>query len=96
MPLTVQTPRVPAPPLPWLASGQAFPPLEAAWGDADPAPGLLAMGETLDVATLLRAYAQGIFPWFSELMMLVVMVWRISDWDCIACSFRGWTRNWVQ
>ena len=65
MPLTVQTPRVPAPPLPWLAPGQAFPPLEATWGDADPAPGLLAMGETLDVATLLRAYAQGIFPWFS-------------------------------
>ncbi len=65
MPLTVQTPRLPAPPLPWLAPGQAFPPLEAAWGRADPAPGLLAMGETLDVATLLRAYAQGIFPWFS-------------------------------
>lgn len=65
MPLTVQTPRAPARPLPWLAEGQAFPPLEAAWGRADPAPGLLAMGETLDVATLLRAYTQGIFPWFS-------------------------------
>lgn len=53
------------PPLPWLAPGQDFPPLETAWGQADPAPGLLAAGETLDAATLVRAYASGIFPWFS-------------------------------
>ena len=52
-------------PLPWLADGQAFPPLHAAWGPSDPAPGLLAAGETLDVSTLVRAYSQGIFPWFS-------------------------------
>lgn len=65
MPLTISTPKTPTRPLPWLMPGEAFPPLEAAWGDTDPAPGLLAMGETLDVATLLRAYAQGIFPWFS-------------------------------
>ena len=32
---------------------------------ADPAPGLLAAGETLDAATLIRAYSNGIFPWFS-------------------------------
>jgi len=32
---------------------------------ADPAPGLLAAGVTLDVATLTRAYSSGIFPWFS-------------------------------
>jgi leucyl/phenylalanyl-tRNA--protein transferase len=37
-----------------------------AWTDADPAPGLLAAGGVLDVPTLLRAYQQGIFPWFSD------------------------------
>ncbi|MDB5743260.1 MAG: leucyl/phenylalanyl-tRNA--protein transferase [Polaromonas sp.] len=51
--------------VPWLAAGKPFPPLEAAWGQTDPAPGLLAVGETLDVHTLTQAYAQGIFPWFS-------------------------------
>lgn len=51
--------------LPWVEAGQAFPPVETAWGDADPAPGLLAAGETLDVPTLLQAYSAGIFPWFS-------------------------------
>lgn len=45
--------------------GQAFPALETAWHDADPIPGLLAAGDTLDVPTLIRAYSQGIFPWFS-------------------------------
>lgn len=65
MPLTAHTPKTPVQPLPWLAAGQAFPPLATAWGSTDPAPGLLAAGETLDVATLVRAYAQGIFPWFS-------------------------------
>lgn len=57
--------RAPQPTLPWLAAGQAFPPLETAWASADPAPGLLAAGETLDTATLVRAYSRGIFPWFS-------------------------------
>lgn len=52
--------------LPWLVPGQDFPPLQQAWRAADPAPGLLAAGDTLDVATLVRAYSQGIFPWFSE------------------------------
>ena len=65
MALTVQPPRTLAPPVPWLAAGQAFPPLEAAWGNEDPAPGLLAAGETLDVSTLVQAYSLGIFPWFS-------------------------------
>lgn len=58
-------PKKPQRPLPWLAAGQAFPPLDQAWGPADPAPGLLAAGDTLDTPTLLKAYAQGIFPWFS-------------------------------
>lgn len=53
-------------PLPWLEAGDPFPPVDQAWGDADPAPGLLAAGGALDVATLLSAYSQGIFPWFSR------------------------------
>ena len=65
MPLTAPPPKAPVRPLPWLAADQAFPPLATAWGNADPAPGLLAAGETLNVATLVRAYTQGIFPWFS-------------------------------
>lgn len=52
-------------PLPWLAAGEAFPPLETTWSHNDPAPGLLAAGASLDVNTLLQAYARGIFPWFS-------------------------------
>lgn len=64
MPLPRPT-RKPDPQLPWLAAGQAFPPLENAWGGSDPAPGLLAAGETLDADTLRRAYSNGIFPWFS-------------------------------
>ncbi len=51
--------------LPWLAPGQAFPPVESAWGANEPAPGLLAAGGVLDVPTLIAAYSQGIFPWYS-------------------------------
>lgn len=51
--------------LPWLEPGEAFPPVESAWGTEDPAPGLLAAGGALDVPTLVAAYSQGIFPWFS-------------------------------
>jgi leucyl/phenylalanyl-tRNA---protein transferase len=51
--------------LPWLAADEAFPPVETAWGEHDPAPGLLAAGRTLEVASLLQAYRLGIFPWFS-------------------------------
>ena len=56
----------PSRPLPWLEAGAAFPPVTEAWGSTDPAAGLLAAGGSLDVATLLRAYSQGIFPWFSD------------------------------
>jgi leucyl/phenylalanyl-tRNA---protein transferase len=52
-------------PIPWLSDGEAFPPVDSAWGSADPAPGLLAAGSTLEVGTLVAAYSQGIFPWFS-------------------------------
>jgi leucyl/phenylalanyl-tRNA---protein transferase len=52
--------------LPWLEPGEAFPPVVQAWGEHDPAPGLLAAGRDLSVATLIDAYRHGIFPWFSE------------------------------
>ena len=54
------------PRLPWLAPGAEFPPVSQAWGPDDPIPGLLAAGGALDTPTLLRAYAQGVFPWFSH------------------------------
>ncbi len=54
------------PPLPWLAPHQAFPPVTEAWPISTPAPGLLAAGGVLDVATLCQAYQHGIFPWFSD------------------------------
>jgi leucyl/phenylalanyl-tRNA--protein transferase len=52
--------------LPWLAPGDPLPDAASAWGESDPVPGLLAAGGGLDVPSLLQAYAQGIFPWFSE------------------------------
>lgn len=56
----------PPTPLPWLEPGQTFPPVHKAWGENDPAPGLLAAGGVLDVETLVRAYSNGIFPWYGE------------------------------
>lgn len=55
----------PPQPIPWVVDGQAFPPVECAWGPQSPAPGLLAAGGSLNVATLLQAYRGGIFPWYS-------------------------------
>jgi leucyl/phenylalanyl-tRNA--protein transferase len=52
--------------LPWLNPGDPFPDPALAWDANEPAPGLLAAGAALDVDTLRRAYARGIFPWFSE------------------------------
>ena len=52
--------------LPWLEPGDPFPPVQAAWDQTQPAPGLLAAGGVLDTATLHRAYSSGVFPWFSE------------------------------
>jgi leucyl/phenylalanyl-tRNA--protein transferase len=52
--------------LPWLKAGDEFPKVTQAWGPESPAPGLLAAGGALDVATLLAAYSRGIFPWFSD------------------------------
>ena len=52
--------------LPWLDPGDPFPPSNRAWNTDQAAPGLLAAGGALDVESLRRAYADGIFPWFSE------------------------------
>lgn len=57
---------VPRKALPWLEPGEPFPPVSQAWGPLDPVDGLLAAGGALDVPTLLAAYGQGIFPWFSQ------------------------------
>src|SRR5665647_3644937 len=53
-------------PLPWLAAGESFPPLDSARGHDDAAAGLLAAGGALDVPTLVQAYSRGIFPWYSQ------------------------------
>ncbi len=54
------------PQLPFLVPGEAFPPVEQSWGMLDPLPGLLAAGADLNPTTLIQAYRQGIFPWFSS------------------------------
>lgn len=53
------------PTLPLLHPGDPFPPISKSWPRGSPAPGLLAVGGALDVATLRTAYASTIFPWFS-------------------------------
>jgi len=47
----------------WLAPDQPFPPVERSLQHPN---GLLAASHHLDADTLVRAYAQGIFPWYSE------------------------------
>jgi leucyl/phenylalanyl-tRNA--protein transferase len=49
--------------VPVLGPRDPFPPLDRALRRPN---GLLAMGRNLSVGTLIEAYAQGIFPWFSE------------------------------
>jgi leucyl/phenylalanyl-tRNA--protein transferase len=49
--------------IPWLASGQPFPPARAALAHPN---GLLAASRELSVERLLDAYRHGIFPWYSE------------------------------
>ena len=59
-----------SPILPWIEPVYgipvAFPPVASAWGPDSPAAGLLAAGGDLQVPTLLAAYSQGIFPWYSD------------------------------
>ena len=52
--------------LPVLGVNSPFPPVEEAWGEADPIAGLLCAGADLSVERLVNAYSQGIFPWYSE------------------------------
>ncbi len=47
--------------IPWLTTGDPFPPVESALRDPD---GLLAAGDDLSPERLLDAYTKGIFPWF--------------------------------
>jgi leucyl/phenylalanyl-tRNA--protein transferase len=54
------------PALPWLEPQDRFPEVAQAWPQDSEAPGLLAAGATLDVARLVQAYSQGIFPWYSQ------------------------------
>lgn len=54
-----------APDLVWMLAGDPFPPLSRAWGEGSDAPGLLAAGGELSVASLVQAYESGIFPWFN-------------------------------
>jgi leucyl/phenylalanyl-tRNA--protein transferase len=49
--------------IPWLAPGQSFPKVDTALRAPN---GLLAASSELGVERLLAAYAQGIFPWYSE------------------------------
>jgi leucyl/phenylalanyl-tRNA---protein transferase len=49
--------------IPFLAPGAPFPPPHRALRHPN---GLLAAGGDLSVATLTRAYVQGIFPWYGE------------------------------
>ena len=49
--------------IPWLAPGQAFPPVRAALAHPN---GLLAASRDLAVERLVDAYRHGIFPWYSE------------------------------
>jgi leucyl/phenylalanyl-tRNA--protein transferase len=49
--------------IPWLRTGDPFPPVELALSDPN---GLLAAGGDLSTSRLLDAYSRGIFPWFSD------------------------------
>jgi len=49
--------------IPWLVADADFPPLHTALREPN---GLLAAGGDLSPRRLLKAYAHGIFPWFSE------------------------------
>jgi leucyl/phenylalanyl-tRNA---protein transferase len=48
--------------IPWLASGQPFPPVENALRSPN---GLLAASRDVSPQRLLAAYPRGIFPWYS-------------------------------
>ncbi|WP_256776708.1 MULTISPECIES: leucyl/phenylalanyl-tRNA--protein transferase [unclassified Stenotrophomonas] len=85
-------------PLPWGLGARPdapFPPAETALRDPD---GLLAVGGDLSPVRLLNAYANGIFPWFSEGQPLLWwspdprMVFR-TDGVRLSSRFRRSLRN---
>ena len=49
--------------IPWLETGDPFPPVELALRDPN---GLLAAGDELSTERLVQAYERGIFPWFGD------------------------------
>ncbi len=49
--------------IPWLEEDLEFPDISSALTDPD---GLLAAGGDLSIARLIKAYQQGIFPWFDD------------------------------
>jgi leucyl/phenylalanyl-tRNA---protein transferase len=52
--------------LPFLEPDEPFPPAHEALGVSSGAAGLLCAGADLSVQRLQSAYAQGVFPWFSQ------------------------------
>jgi leucyl/phenylalanyl-tRNA--protein transferase len=86
--------------LPWLEAGDPFPPVNEAWGPDSEAPGLLAAGGLLDVRTLRNAYANGIFPWFSDGQPILWwspdprMVLQVGDFR-LHSSLRKTIRNFI-
>lgn len=52
--------------IPWLIADAPFPAPETALDASSGLAGLLAAGGDLSPSTLVRAYEQGIFPWFSK------------------------------
>jgi leucyl/phenylalanyl-tRNA--protein transferase len=52
--------------VPWLETDEAFPIPSDAFNPDPEVPGLIAISETISPEQLLRAYGQGIFPWYSD------------------------------
>ena len=52
--------------VPWLATDEAFPVPSNAFNPDPEVPGLIAISEEISSEQLLRAYGQGIFPWYSD------------------------------
>ncbi len=88
-------------PLPQLGAGEAFPPVDEPHELSIEMPGLVAVGGALDVATLKRAYSQGIFPWFSEGQPILWwstdprMVLKVADFK-VKPSFKKTLKKFVK
>jgi leucyl/phenylalanyl-tRNA--protein transferase len=88
-------------PLPQLGAGEAFPPVDEPHELSIEMPGLVAVGGALDVATLKRAYSQGIFPWFSEGQPILWwstdprMVLKVADFK-VQPSFKKTLKKFVK